>query len=152
MGLHHTQGRSRQSLARFVQLHETAESEWAPVGEPTFAVVLARSANGVVLVFNRYRNVWELPGGHIDPGESARDSAARELAEEAGCTARNLTWLGLVEVSDGATHFGGVFAGDVDAVPAGFSSDEIGAIGMWRPVNWPRPLGECDAALLNRFG
>ena len=62
------------------------------------------------------------------------------------------SWLGLVEVADGATHFGAVFACDVDAVPASFTSDEIGAIGVWRPDSRPRPLGECDAALLNRFG
>jgi len=149
---HHIPGRGRQLLARFVTLHEIPESECAPVGEPTFAVVLARSANGVVLVFNRHRKVWELPGGLIDPGESARDSAARELAEEAGCTARNLTWLGLVEVADGATHFGAVFACDVDAVPVSFASDEIEAITLCRRDSRPRPLGECDAALLNRFG
>ena len=148
----HVPRRGRQLLARFVTLHEVPEPDCAPIGEPTFAVVLARSANGVVLVFNRHRKVWELPGGLIDPGESARASAARELAEEAGCTARNLRWLGLVEVSDDATHFGAVFACDVDAVPASFTSDEIGAIGVWRSDSRPRPLGECDAALLNRFG
>ena len=40
------------------------------IAVPTFAVVIARSADGVVLVFNRYRKVWELPGGLIDAGES----------------------------------------------------------------------------------
>jgi 8-oxo-dGTP diphosphatase len=27
---------------------------------------------------------WELPGGHVDPGESASDAAVRETAEESG--------------------------------------------------------------------
>ncbi len=29
---------------------------------------------------------WELPGGHVDPGESASDAAVRETAEESGVT------------------------------------------------------------------
>jgi 8-oxo-dGTP pyrophosphatase MutT (NUDIX family) len=29
---------------------------------------------------------WELPGGHVDPGESASDAAVRETAEESGRT------------------------------------------------------------------
>ena len=29
---------------------------------------------------------WELPGGHVDPGESAADAAVRETAEESGIT------------------------------------------------------------------
>jgi len=141
-----------RQLARFVALHEVAEADCAQVAEPTFAVVIARSPAGVVLVFNRWRKVWELPGGLIDAGESARDSAARELVEEAGCIARKLSWLGLVEVVDTTRHFGGVFACEVDAVPADFQSDEIGAVSVWRPGRHPTPLGETDAALLNRFG
>jgi 8-oxo-dGTP diphosphatase len=148
----HTPRRGSQALARFVALYEVPESECATVAEPAFAVVLARSAKGVVLVFNRYRKVWELPGGLIDAGETARDCASRELVEESGCVARNLEWLGLVEVEDGSPHFGAVFACEVDVVPEGISSDEIGAVTTCQRHTRPRPLGECDAALLNRFG
>ncbi len=149
---HHTPRRGGKRLARFIALYEVTESERAAVAEPTFSVVLARSPTGVVLVFNRYRKVWELPGGLIDAGESARDCAARELAEESGCTARNLEWLGLVEVEAGSPHFGAVFACDVDAVPESYSNDEIGAVTTCQRGRRPRPLGEADAALLNRFG
>ena len=38
-------------------------------------MVIAHSRDGVVLVFNRYRHVWELPGGLIDAGESPREAA-----------------------------------------------------------------------------
>lgn len=31
-----------------------------------------------------YPNVWDLPGGHIDPDESMADSLVRELDEELG--------------------------------------------------------------------
>ena len=107
---------------------------------------------GVVLVFNLYRKVWELPGGLIDAGETPCDAARRELFEEAGCRARDLHWLGLVEVSDGSTHFGAVFRGEVGTVPMAVSTDEIGGIGVWRDGASPQPLGATDQALLHRFG
>jgi 8-oxo-dGTP diphosphatase len=139
------------ALASFIAIHDVDESGCGAVATPAFAVVIARAAAGVVLVFNRYRAVWELPGGLIDPGESPREAARRELLEEAGCTAGNLTWLGLVEVHDGRTHFGAVYRGDVAAVPAEFQSEEIAGIAYWQLRDHPRPLGHTDDALLRRL-
>jgi 8-oxo-dGTP diphosphatase len=138
-------------LAELVALHEVTESEYQHVAVPVFAVVIARSADGAVVVFNRYRKVWELPGGIIDAGESAREAAQRELLEEAECRGRAFQWLGLVEISDGATHFGAVFGCEVDEVPATVQNEEIGAIAYWQRGSSLRPLGMTDAALLDRF-
>lgn len=52
------------------------------------ADVVALTAGGDVLLIERdwppYEGTWALPGGHVDPGETSRAAAARELEEETG--------------------------------------------------------------------
>lgn len=52
----------------------------------TFGVrcVVFDDAERVLLVRHTYMDGWHFPGGAVDPGESARDAAARELLEETG--------------------------------------------------------------------
>ena len=57
--------------------------------------------DGDVLLVERGKppvsGVWSLPGGHIEPGESARDAAQREILEETGVS---VELLGLADVHD----------------------------------------------------
>lgn len=52
------------------------------------ADVVALTTDGNVLLIERdwppHEGSWALPGGHVDPGETSRAAAARELAEETG--------------------------------------------------------------------
>jgi 8-oxo-dGTP diphosphatase len=51
------------------------------------AFAAARDVTGGLLLVRRCdTGDWELPGGHVDPGESASDAAVRETAEESGIT------------------------------------------------------------------
>ncbi len=61
--------------------------------EAAGGVVWRRTANGsvkVLLVHRPRYDDWSLPKGKLDPGESARDAALREVEEETGlrCKAR----------------------------------------------------------------
>jgi 8-oxo-dGTP pyrophosphatase MutT (NUDIX family) len=134
-----------------VKFHEVSEHAFGALPAPVFAIILARARPGFVLVLNRERQVWELPGGFIDAGESPRQAASRELAEEAGCVARDARWLGMVEVNDGGTRFGALLYCEVDQVPAEFSSNETLAIDFWRGGQPPAPVGETDEWLLRKF-
>lgn len=71
--------------------------EWP---RPAASAVIFRGSN--VLIVERGKGAlpgtWSLPGGHIEPGEKARDAAIRELHEETGLAG---TIEGLVDVHDG---------------------------------------------------
>lgn len=45
----------------------------------------------------RGRLVWSLPKGHLEAGESARDAAVREVAEETGIVGTVLAELGVID-------------------------------------------------------
>lgn len=51
-----------------------------------YAVVIARYVGRLLWCRHRDRQTWEIPGGHIEPVESAMEAAARGLQEETGAT------------------------------------------------------------------
>ncbi len=139
------------ALARFVAFHAAPEAGSFRGVTLSFAVMLARGADGFLLVYNNFRRVWELPGGLIDAGECPRETAVRELREEAGCEARDVQWLGVTEVTDGRTHLGAVCRCDVNTIEF-VENEEIGGLAYWTPADAPTDIGATDEALLARFG
>lgn len=96
-----------------------------------------------VLVIERAKGVlkglWSLPGGHIEPGETAKAAAQREVKEETGVDA---DIHGLVDVHDVVLHHaeGGLLAHYLIAVYWGW----------WRAVE-PVAGGDAGAARFVRI-
>ncbi|MDR8407373.1 NUDIX hydrolase [Nonomuraea sp. 3-1Str] len=57
-----------------------------PVEQTTsaFAFVLDGAGRTLLTRVGREGRGWDIPGGHLDPGEQAAEAASRELAEETG--------------------------------------------------------------------
>jgi ADP-ribose pyrophosphatase len=65
------------------------------ITHPGSVVVMPILPDGRIILIRQYRHaarrfLWELVAGRIDPGESVRKAAARELIEETGYRAKRL--------------------------------------------------------------
>lgn len=82
-----------------IRLADGTETLRDVVFHPNAVVVLAVDGDGQVLLVRQYRKapgqeLVELPAGVMDPGEEPLEAALRELREETGFTAKQMTMLG----------------------------------------------------------
>ncbi|HWM39749.1 MAG TPA: NUDIX domain-containing protein [Streptomyces sp.] len=124
------------------QLPEHARFEDAPTG---YALVVLWHEGRVLMVYERERECWELPGGGIEPQESPRAAAVRELWEETGqrVTEEQLRFVGHTRTALGVSQrvlYGTVFTAET-AEPRPFTAnDEVSAV-HWRTGAEPLPGG-----------
>lgn len=82
-----------------------------------YVVIAARYKNQWILVRHRDRQTWEIPGGHIEPGELPENAARRELYEETGAEQFDLNHVSTYSVElDGKTSFGKLYFADVKQI------------------------------------
>lgn len=80
----------------YIQLIES--SHLAPLDSITSVHVFCFREGELLLVRHPTRG-WDIPGGHIEIGESVIEALERELLEEAGVTASNPDLIGYLEVN-----------------------------------------------------
>ncbi len=111
------------------------------------AVVISNPAGEVLLLRHSYGpDVWALPGGGIDAGETPECAARREVAEELGLTLHILEDLGTTEEEISASpHTAYVFASTTDQLPRPDGREIIEA--RFFPADTlPEPLGRLTRA------
>ena len=67
--------------------------------EYTRVVCVCRYHGKYVFCYNKKRNGWEIPGGHIESGETWQEAAKREMYEETGATKIEVTPVSVYKIS-----------------------------------------------------
>lgn len=87
-----------QGFRKFVYRRQPAINE--VVREPTAGGIIFRRSKEdqiEILLIQDAKNRWTIPKGHIEEGESAKETAKREISEETGLQEMKvLNWLGKI--------------------------------------------------------
>ncbi len=67
--------------------------------EYTRVICVCRYKGKYVFSYNKKRNGWEIPGGHIEEGESWQEAAKREMYEETGATKIEVEPISVYKIS-----------------------------------------------------
>ncbi|SCK55183.1 ADP-ribose pyrophosphatase [Streptomyces sp. WMMB 714] len=138
-------GPRRMALLSFdeaAELPESAGYEDVPTG---YVLVVLWHEGRVLMVYERERACWELPGGGIEPQETPRAAAVRELREETGqrVDEAELRFVGHTRTAVGEAQRvlgGAVFAAEVREPHPFTANDEVSAV-HWRAGTEPLPGG-----------
>lgn len=89
-----------------------------------YAVIAARYKGQWIFCRHWKRDTWEIPGGHIEPGETLEQAARRELYEETGALEAAIVPVSAYKVDD----YGMLFFAEVEKLGPLNMDYEIGEI------------------------
>jgi 8-oxo-dGTP diphosphatase len=100
------------------------------------SLIVVRFGNSVLMLFNGWRQQWELPGGMREPGETAWQAAVRELAEETGIGGVDLDFVAVAEWDlrrPSRREYAAIYRTDLQVAPQLVVNDEALAFLWWDP-------------------
>jgi len=120
----------------------------------TTELVVVKMNGRFLLAFTPGRQNWEIPGGHIEPGETPRLAAARELLEETGQKVENLVFEGINRCRlpvDSRVEYSALFSTELPSLEAFSGNAEISRITLWDQMQDIGRIDAIDAALLKHL-
>lgn len=93
------------------------EPAYEPDSSLTYSVISARYDNKWIFVRHHLRETLEIPGGHIENGETSHEAACRELMEETGAVLFSLECIATYSVTlNGETGWGRLYLAEVTEI------------------------------------
>lgn len=138
----------------FLKINEEEMSKYVTDAPLTHSLVVAKYQGKYLLIFNKWRQNWELAGGIIDEGETPRECAVRELFEETNQTIKLLFFKGLMKFQlkpDDRIEYGALYSGEIDNFIAFKENDEVEQIVCWDRVSSIGYIDEIDEKLLEYY-
>lgn len=119
----------------------------------THSLVVAKSQDGFLLMFNSWRQQWEVTGGILEPGETLRECALREMLEETNQIPSRIEFKGLMKfiLKNGKTEYGGLFSADIEIERPFIENNEANRIIFWNGTNDIGYINEIDKELLKYY-
>ena len=82
-----------------------------------YVVIVAKYDESLIYVRHKERTTWEIPGGHIEEGESAYEAACREIFEESGALKFYMEEICNYSVEvNGVKSFGSLMFADISEI------------------------------------
>ncbi len=120
----------------------------------THALVIVAYRDRILLMFNKYNQCRELPGGVIETGETPRQCAVRELHEETNQTAKEILFKGLMKLhlqpsfhGPERIEFGTLYTVQLDTITDFQENEEAGQIVWWDRISEIGYINEIDKKL-----
>lgn len=121
----------------------------------THALIVVKCQGKYLFMYNKWRNSWELPGGVIKKGETAKQRVIRELFEETNQKIDYVDYKGLMKFrlqpsyhGLERTEYGVLYSGQLSQLDDFVENDEAKSIILWDGVSDIGTFSEIDKKLI----
>lgn len=132
----------------FIRIDENEIHTFQPLAG-SYAVLVCEGS--YLLCYNPWRKQWELPAGKREPYETPNECAIRELYEETGQKAADLTFKGLMKVENtntGDLKYNPVYFGTLKELQPFIENEETTGIKLWDMKEEIGYIDEVDLQLI----
>ncbi|MGM0881834.1 MAG: NUDIX domain-containing protein [Bacillota bacterium] len=121
----------------------------------THALIVVKCQEKYLLMLNKWRMAWELPGGIIEQGETARECVVRELLEETNQKVNDVEFKGLMKFDlqpsfhgPKRMEYGALYYCELDNLVDFIENDEAITIILWDGSSEIGHIEEIDKKLI----